>query len=169
MDERHHTPGRRAGTEPFHNGGQTLPFTVPEFWRWASSDLMGNALRGVLAEYLVAQALECANGARVEWDAFDLCTPSGLRIEVKTSGYVQSWSQRTESRSTFDIATKHGWYAASNTVAPTPERPADVYVFALHAHCVKEAADPLDVSQWSTSWCRRPYSTLTAPVRSPSA
>jgi len=62
-----------------------------EFWKWAFSDFMSNALRGVLAEYIVACAIGCTERLRVECDAYDLVTPDGTRIEVKPSAYLQTW------------------------------------------------------------------------------
>jgi len=46
--------------------------------------------------------------------ACDVTAPSGLRIEVKTSAYVQSWKQSKLSAISFDIAPKRGWDAATN-------------------------------------------------------
>ena len=40
-----------------------------DFWQWAYSDFMSNALRGVLAEYIVAHAANCTHCPRTEWDA----------------------------------------------------------------------------------------------------
>jgi hypothetical protein len=37
-----------------------------DFWQWAFSDFMSNALRGVLAEYIVASKINCANRPRTE-------------------------------------------------------------------------------------------------------
>jgi hypothetical protein len=149
MIERNPMPARQlGGEEPFHDSGNALPFTVREFWRWSMSDLVGNAVRGVLAEYLVARALRCVDSIRTEWDACDLTMPSGIRVEVKASGYLQSWAQRTESTPSFDIGTKRAWHAETNTYSPTPCRSADVYVFALHAHHDRNTIDPLDISQW---------------------
>jgi len=90
----------------------------------------------------------CAKGCRVEWDAYDLRTTSGVRLEVKAAGYVQRWAQRGDSSPSFDIAAKRSWDAATNTYAGQPLRPADVYVFALHAHRERSTIDPLDVRQW---------------------
>lgn len=67
---------------------------------------------------------------------------------MKSAAYLQSWSQRSHSAISFDIAPKRGWDAATNTYAPAPCRSADVYVFALLAHREKTTLDPLDVSQW---------------------
>ena len=65
------TVRRKSGAEPFHCGGQPLSFDVLSFWQWSASDLLSNATRGVLAEYLVARLLGDTAGARAEWDPFD--------------------------------------------------------------------------------------------------
>ena len=54
---------------------------------------MDNAERGALAEYLVACALGVADNVRVNWDKYDLLSPEGIAVEVKSSGYLQSWDQ----------------------------------------------------------------------------
>src|SRR5688500_15401261 len=90
-----------TGAEPFHADGRSLGFDVLGFWRWSSSDLAGNAMRGVLAEYLVAQALGLPTDVRMEWDACDLRMSDGTRVEVKSAAYLQSWSQRTHSAISF--------------------------------------------------------------------
>ena len=66
--------------------------TVLDFWRWSTSDLMSNATRGVLAEYLVAVALGVDDQPRIEWDAVDL-RYEGRGIEVKSAAHHQSWPQ----------------------------------------------------------------------------
>jgi hypothetical protein len=138
-----------SGSERFHSGGRPLGFDVLAFWRWSSSDLAGNAMRGVLAEYIVAQALRLpTTGVRMEWDACDLRLADGTRVEVKSAAYLQSWSQRSHSSISFDIAPKRGWDATTNVSASVVCRSADVYVFALLAHQDKTTLNPLDVSQW---------------------
>lgn len=141
-------PTRRTGEERFHTGGAPLPFSVLSFWQWAASDLVSNSLRGVLAEFLVAQALGIADGIRVEWDACDLKTADGLRLEVKTAGYIQTWAQKALSAPTFDIGAKRTWDAEANTWSTAPSRSAEIYVFALHAHRDRATLDPLDLAQW---------------------
>lgn len=138
----------RTGTEPFHSAGCPAGFDVAAFWRWSASDLAGNALRGILAEYLVARAIGAPASVRTEWDACDLVSAAGVRVEVKSAAYLQSWPQRAPSAIGFDIAAKRGWDAATNTSAPAPCRPADVYVFALLAHRDKATLDPIDLTQW---------------------
>lgn len=136
-----------AGSEPFHLNGQALPFDVLAFWRWSSSALVSNAMRGVLAEYLVARDLGVAQAARVEWDAYDLRTQQGLRVEVKSAAYLQSWKQAKRSRICFDIEPKQGWNAETNEYSTERRRQADVYVFALLNHHDKATLDPLNLAQ----------------------
>lgn len=52
---------------------------------------MGNTVRGVIAEFLVASALGISGDMREAWSPFDLLTEDGIKIEVKSSAYVQQW------------------------------------------------------------------------------
>lgn len=119
-----------------------------DFWQWAYSDFLSNAQRGVLAEYIVGKALNCLKENRVEWDAHDLVTQDGIKIEVKSAAYVQSWQQERLSDLRFDIARKQSWFAETNTFSDTLERPADVYVFCVLAEKERQKIDPLDLHQW---------------------
>jgi hypothetical protein len=83
-----------------------------------------------------------------EWAAYDLETPSGIRIEVKSAAYLQAWHQERPSRIAFDTRPTRAWDPKTNILAAEPSRQADVYVFALLAHLEKATLDPLDVSQW---------------------
>lgn len=140
---------RKTGAEPFRCGDVSLKRTLLDFWRWSSSDLVGNALRGVLAEYIVACALDLPDGARVEWDAFDLKTPQGLTLEVKSAAYLQSWQQKALSQITFGIQPTRAWEAATNDYTGELKRQADIYVFCLLHHQDKATVDPLDMDQWT--------------------
>ncbi len=135
---------RKSGSETFH--GST--FQLLEFWQWASSDLLSNALRGRLAEFLVAKAVGVADGMRVEWDAVDVVTPTGCKIEVKSAAYLQSWQQERASRIVFDIAPKQAWESRTNTYSLERKRSADVYAFALLTEQDRESVNPLDLNQW---------------------
>lgn len=93
-----------TGTERFDG----LDASVADFWRFAMSDLRTNNVRGYLAEFLVARAVG-ATATRVEWDPWDVTAPDGTRIEVKSSGYLQAWTQEKLSRPTFRVAAAYGW------------------------------------------------------------
>jgi hypothetical protein len=141
---------RKSGTEKFHKRGIPLEFDLSSFWQWSASDIVSNATRGVLAEYIVARALGIGiNDIRHEWDAFDLQLPSGLKIEVKSASYLQSWAQKKYSNISFGVKARLHWDYETNKQSELAERPADVYIFALLHHKDKATIDPLDVSQWS--------------------
>lgn len=139
---------RKSGSEPLHANGTPLGVSLQQFWQWSGSDLISNSQRGILAEFLVAHALSADSGVRTEWDAYDLVTDSGIKVEVKASGFIQSWAQTRLSSVGFDIAPKLSWDASTNISATEAARPADVYVFAVHAHIAQESIDPLNVTQW---------------------
>jgi hypothetical protein len=67
----------KAGRETFRENGRDLGPTLLDFWRWSLSDLVSNATRGLIAEFIVANALGISTTDRVrdEWGAFDLQTP----------------------------------------------------------------------------------------------
>jgi hypothetical protein len=138
----------KSGDESFHAGGIPLPFTLLRFWQWSASDLTSNALRGRLAEFLVASALGIVDGVRAEWDAYDLRTADGINIEVKSAAYIQTWQQRRLSTIQFDIAPTRYWDSTTNCYDPNSRRQADVYVFAFLAHQENCSIDPLNLDQW---------------------
>lgn len=125
-----------------------------DFTAWAASAVLGNTLRGVLAEYLVARAVGDTSEVRIEWDAVDVITPSKIKIEVKSAAYIQEWKQKSPSVITFDIARKLWFDSSTGQYAQVPSRPADVYVFALFTWAEnledKKAAQAaiLDTRQW---------------------
>jgi len=133
-----------SGDEHFSVGG-----TVRDFWAWALSDLRSNTARGWLAEFLVARAVG-ASGARVEWDAYDVMAPDGTTIEVKASGYSQSWRRTGPPVIRFSglpgRVGKTSWSAATATVGPA--HVADVIVFAVHTTGQDEPYDGLDIDAW---------------------
>jgi hypothetical protein len=123
--------------------------TVLDFWRWALGDLRMNNARGYLAEFLVARALGSPDLTRVEWGAHDVTAADGTRVEVKSSGYLQSWAQRKPSVPRWGLTgAKLLWNPETGTYEDDPAGRVDVWVFALHACADKDPYDPLDVGQW---------------------
>ncbi|MCC0100150.1 hypothetical protein K7B10_36285 [Streptomyces flavotricini] len=141
-------PRRRTGDEPLHWEGAAKGRLLG-FWGWAYSGLAGNTLRGALAEYIVALALEAADGTRVDWDSVDIRLPGGPLVEVKSAAYLQEWSQSEPSGISFSIAPAGGWDATTGEVDAARLRRADVYVFCLLHHRDKRTLDPLDLAQWT--------------------
>jgi hypothetical protein len=139
---------RKAGDEKFYRSGNPLNLSLLNFWRWSASDLVSNATRGILAEYIVANALGLADGVRAEWDAFDLLTEDGVKIEVKSAAYLQSWYHKKLSAITFSIRPTRLWNASTNELAAELKRQADIYVFCVLHHKEKDSLDPLNLDQW---------------------
>jgi hypothetical protein len=141
----------KDGSERFRLDGQVLAFALAEFWRWSVSDLVSNATRGRLAEFIVAKALGIPTRDKVrdEWGAYDLTTPTGIKVEVKSAAYLQSWHQRCPSKIVFRTPKTLGWDPETGQQEVGARRQADVYVFALLAHQEKCTLDPLNLDQWS--------------------
>lgn len=133
-----------TGTEHFSEGS----LVVEDFWRWAFSDLRTNTVRGVLAEFLVAQALGDPSPLRAAWDNWDVTTATGIKVEVKSSAYLQSWNQRKLSSIRFSGLTGRSWSAETNELAAERNLRADVYVFALHTCREPDQYDPLRLDHW---------------------
>src|SRR6266852_2506645 len=121
--------------------------TVGDFWAWAYSDLLSNTIRPLFAEYLVGRCLDAVDRPRVEWDHVDFIY-EGKKIEVKSAGYIQTWSQNAPSLIIFDISPKEKpWIAESNTFGPRG-RSADCYVLCVHPALDRAACLVNDVNRW---------------------
>ena len=134
-----------TGDEQFK---QDSALTTGDFWRWAYSDLLNNTTRGVLAEFIVAQAIGDSSKVRTEWEPYDLKTPDGITVEVKSSAYIQSWHQDRLSTISFGIAPTKAWDVRTNTWSDDVCRQADVYVFCLLDCKDQGLVDTLDMEQW---------------------
>lgn len=143
---------RCSGDEPIQSPDGAKIGTLHDYWCWAHSDLIGNAERGKLAEYLVACALGIQNeGIRTEWDKYDLELNDGSKtygIEVKSSGYLQAWKQTKPSAINFGIQQTYGWDSKTAKYSSELRRQADVYVFCVHKEQNPNKANPLELSQW---------------------
>jgi len=126
--------------------------TVADFWRWALGDLRMNTIRGFLAEFFVAQAVGATAPHRVEWAPFDVESGEGIRLEVKATGYLQSWSQPRPSRPVYSFAAAYAasmWdEALGENVEVDPASRVDAWVFALQTCRDHAAYQPLDLEQW---------------------
>lgn len=109
---------------------------------------MSNATRGVLAEFLVGQAVADNLEIRDEWAEYDLRSSTGIRIEVKSVSFLQCWDQKRLSRVSFCYKKRQDENPPTGQQKSEQRRYADVYVFALLAHSNQETLNPLDLSQW---------------------
>jgi hypothetical protein len=141
-------PTLLKGTESIHSNAVPSGNTVIDFWRWTASDILSNATRGIFAEYLVAQALSLTDKPRNEWDTFDLTTEDGIKIEVKSSGYLQSWVQKKPTSIRFIVRSTRAYDYEDGKYNKEPKHHADLYVFAVLKHMDMNSVDPLNLDQW---------------------
>lgn len=109
------------GSEQLTFKDKELGSSVLDFWSWAYSDLIRNVNRGAFAEFIVLEAMNNQSGItpprtnfRVSMDAYDLLSPDGIRVEVKSSAYIQAWESEHPARISFRIAPAKSLDASGN-------------------------------------------------------
>lgn len=137
---------RKNGKEKFENMDKKIKLS--NFWSWAYSDLMGNTERAKLAEYIVATAINKENIVTNHFSKYDLITNENIKIEVKTSAYLQSWGQKDYSKIIFNIPKTYGWNNTDNTYEKEKKRQSEVYVFCVLKHKNQYTVNPLNINQW---------------------
>lgn len=124
-----------TGSEKFTLHGESARMTVLDYWAWSCSDLYDNTMRGVMAEFLVSSSFNKGitslnTQMRTNWLPYDVTSPTGRRIEVKSAAYIQSWTpEDVFSQIKFDIGKKVAW--DGTTYASEPKRNCDLYVFCV--------------------------------------
>lgn len=106
---------------------------------------MGNTLRGLWAEAMVAELLSDAwKHTGNDWAAWDFERDDGLRLELKQSARQQTWGL-SKNPTRFKIAAAKGHYPDGVTYEENTSgrRLAEIYVFACH-----DGNDQRDVSEW---------------------
>lgn len=77
-----------------------------------------------------------------------MTTDDGIKIEVKSAAYIQSWNQKQLSKISFSIKKAKYW-DATNTIQPgEPKRHADLYVLCHLKHINQTIINPLKMEQW---------------------
>lgn len=131
-----------TGKEKFTLHGENINLSVLDCWAWSYSDLHDNTMRGVMAEFLVYSALLGVtphSQMRTNWLPYDITSPSGRMIEVKSAAYVQSWTpEDVYSKITFDISKKLAW--SGTAYASEAKRNCDLYVFCVFTALTKDVS-----------------------------
>jgi hypothetical protein len=145
---------------------------IDGYQRWATGNLVDNRNRGIFAEWMIGQALDCIepDACRVEWDSYDLLYKD-IKVEVKASGLSQTWNPNNATTPRFTISGQK-WTWLTEDEATTrlaqglevvhrldgawamhdpPSRPADVYVFCLHQALPATNTNVADPATW-TFW-----------------
>lgn len=117
--------------------------------------IMGNLYRPHYVERLVAIGLgEGFKLVSADWAGWDIEHKSGMRIEVKQSAALQTWTNepsgpKKPAAGSFDIAPRNGyWTNRGSRWVPAPGRLADIYIFAWHPIVAQATADHRDPTQW---------------------
>ncbi len=122
-----------------------------DFWRWAFGDLRSNNVRGIFAEWMVAQILGLKPNPRGSWDDYDILLPDGRTVEVKASAYLQVWhvADSKPSLILFTGLKGHKWEDETQR-RNSPERTynADLYVFCVQTEKDATRWDAFDLAQW---------------------
>jgi hypothetical protein len=138
----------KSGSESLTENGAPLNNTILDFWRWSASDIISNSTRGRFAEFIVGAALGLDfKEVRDEWDSYDIATPEGVKVEVKSAAYIQSWWQDEYSNISFSIKPST-FYDDVKEEYVGPKRHADIYVFCLLTNKDTKTINPLNVDQW---------------------
>ena len=139
----------KTGKDRLTFQGRKLEYNLLDFWRWSVSDILSNATRGRFAEFIVGTSIGLnPENIRDEWGAYDLTSEDGIKIEIKSAAYIQSWNQKKYSLVSFSIRPSKYWDAETNIQQGYPKRHADIYVFCLLKHKDKSTVDPLKMEQW---------------------
>lgn len=146
------------GDEHIVFDGMPTGYLLQDFWAWHSSDLLNNTLRGSFCEFIVSTALGVdLSGTNDDWGAYDVEFPfrwnDGLtdnnvvKIEVKSSAYLQAWEQSKLSNIQFSIRPTKAWTPQAGYDSES-KRQSDVYVFCLYTETDRAKADPLTLDGW---------------------
>jgi len=139
----------KSGGEHLEFENTKIGYTLLDFWRWSVSDILSNATRGRFAEFIVGTAIGLKiENLRDEWDAFDLKTEDGIKIEVKSASFIQSWRQDKYSTINFSIKEAAHLDNVDSIKRGEAKRHADIYVFCLLKHKDQLSIDPLKLDQW---------------------
>lgn len=139
----------KIGNENLTFNGESIGYSLLEFWQWSVSDILSNATRGRFAEFIVGTAVNLnPTILRNEWDAYDVITQEGIKIEVKSASYVQSWNQKDFSKISFSIKKAKYWDVNNGMQKEEAKRHADIYVFCLLNVKDQKIINPLKLQQW---------------------
>ncbi len=142
-----------TGNEHLKLDGMPINRSLSDFWKWNSSDLLNNTMRGAFAEFIVATALDLdLTTTHIDWESYDLRHGDEM-IEVKCSAYLQSWHPKDKpdkfSRIIFSIAPAYEWLPdEARYNYDNHKRHSNVYVFC-HYKCKERAPEnPLELKNW---------------------
>lgn len=134
------------GTERFSANGKETGMAISDFWIWAYSGFSDYSRYSVLAEYIVASALELTD-AKVRQAGFmkkryDLLTRDGTKVNVRSAAYAGSMDAERPDCISFHISPSGIPGGDGKT-----KQASDAYIFCIYKGM--EASDsPLNLDLW---------------------
>nr|DAO80773.1 MAG TPA: hypothetical protein [Caudoviricetes sp.] len=136
------------GNEQFIIENKLINITMNDYWKWAYSDLINNINHSVLAEFIVASSIGSTQldteSSRIIWRDYNLLSPEGYKIEVKSASYIQTLDIKYPDHISFNITPKR----ISNKIENYKIHNSDIYVFCIYKALTKEES-PINLDLWS--------------------
>lgn len=142
-----------TGDEHLKFDGMPINRLLSDFWKWNSSDLLNNTMRGAFAEFIVATALDLdLTTTHIDWESYDL-RHNDKMIEVKCSAYLQSWHPISKpdkvSKIIFSISPAYEWLPnEARYNYENYKRHSNVYVFCHYTCKERSPENPLELKNW---------------------
>ncbi len=146
------------GDEKLINDGEYLPYTMLNFWQWSLSNIQFGMTRGTFADFIVRCSLDRGGiptrpTMGTGFEPYDLegpvikSTGKVSRIEVKSSSYLNSETDKYSERAIFSIAPARVPIDGDYKMASPQQRNNDLYIFALYT-ATDRRRNILDLSWW---------------------
>ncbi len=101
-----------------------------------------------MAEFIVAKALNIPLSVRNTWDNYDLKTPDGIKIEIKSGAFLQGWEQDELSKIVFTGLCGQAWDTENSRRDGDEQFRADIYIFVVQNAKKHDEFSQLDLAQW---------------------
>ena len=142
-----------TGGEKLHVAGVPYAYadggaTVLDFWKWAFSDVLLDTTRGKFAEFLVAWLIGEGGHPPPTTTEYDVEGKNGMRIEVKSTAYRQSWLSTTDRNTAPTFSGFKRYRYVDRRPVGKRDYLADIYVLTLLAETDQGLVDPTDLAQW---------------------
>lgn len=143
----------RKSNEVFTFNGEAIQgFNFGTFLELAYSDLTNPLIRGRLAEFIVARALNLPMEAQQFMDKYDILYRA-TRIEIKYSAFITpkntDYGVEKLQSPKFDICPHLAWSDKRSWELSAYERHSDIYIFCLLNEKSLQKLNPLQLEQWT--------------------
>ena len=136
-----------TGEEKFQQNGKEIDMSMLDLWQFKYSNIFN--MQEVIAEYLVAKALEKEKADNdTYWTLWDIDYRE-KRIEVKETSYYHSYNKpgKISKQRVFGINKANSSYEYE-IEENRYERQNDIYVFCLNIGETAETSNPLNLDNW---------------------